>query len=184
MAWTIPVTGKRFDWKLGELPEGYDHKYIYSHIGYNLKLTDMQAAIGLAQLRKIDGFCHTRRTNWLKLREGLEPLEEYFILPEPTPRSSPSWFGFALTIRQSAPFERRELIRYLESRKIATRLLFAGNLTRQPAYREVSYRTVGDLKNTDAVMANGFWIGVFPGIEPAAIDYVLDALHEFCKVAA
>ncbi len=139
--------GKRFGWDLANLPSGYDHKYIYSRLGYNLKATEMQAAIGLAQLRKLPAFVEARRRNWQRLRDGLADLEEFFILPEATPGSKPSWFGFVLTVHPEAPFERSAIVRFLEGRKIATRPLFGGNLTKQPAYKDVKYRVVGDLKN-------------------------------------
>ena len=171
--------GKRFEWQLGELPYGYDHKYIYSHIGYNLKLTDMQAAVGVAQLKKLPSFIEARKRNWRLLYEGLKSLEEFFILPQPTPGSDPSWFGFAITVRPGAPFTRNELVQYLESKKIATRLLFGGNLTRQPAYQDVAYRTVGDLKNTDIVMNNTFWVGVYPGLSRDMIQYVRKAFDAY-----
>ena len=173
--------GKRFDWQLGDLPAGYDHKYIYSHVGYNLKVTDMQAAIGVAQIKKLPAFIEARRRNWCSLHEGLKPLEEFFILPEPTPKSNPSWFGFLLTVRPGAPFTRNALIRCLDERKIGTRLLFGGNLTRQPAYRNAPYRVVGDLTNTDIVMNQTFWIGVYPGLTPEMIAYVVETFHDFCK---
>jgi CDP-6-deoxy-D-xylo-4-hexulose-3-dehydrase len=173
--------GKRFSWQLGELPCGYDHKYTYSHIGYNLKLTDMQAAVGLAQLGKLDGFVAARRLNFALLRNGLRDLEEFFILPEPTPGSVPSWFGFPLAVRPGAPFARNEVTAWLEERKIATRLLFGGNLTRQPAYAESNYRVVGDLANADFVMDRVFWIGLYPGLGPQAIDYILTALHSLVR---
>lgn len=169
--------GKRFDWQLGELPCGYDHKYTYSHIGYNLKLTDMQAAIGVAQLGKLDGFCAARRRNFALLREGLGELEEFFLLPEATAGSDPSWFGFPVAVRPEAPFSRNEVTGWLEERKIATRLLFGGNLTRQPAYREHNYRAIGTLANTDFVMEQVFWIGLYPGITPAMIDYTITTLQ-------
>lgn len=181
--WCAPgdanTCGKRFDWQLGELPHGYDHKYIYSHVGYNLKVTDMQAAVGVAQLEKLPGFIETRKRNWRLLREGLAPYREHLILPEPTPSSDPSWFGFLLTVRPDAPFSRNDLVQHLEERKIATRLLFGGNLTRQPAYLDVEYRQVGDLENTDTVMRQSFWIGVYPGITEEMIGYVLDAFAGF-----
>ena len=173
--------GKRFDWQLGDLPAGYDHKYIYSHVGYNLKVTDMQAAIGVAQIKKLPAFIEARRRNWCSLHEGLKPLEEFFVLPEPTPKSNPSWFGFLLTVRPGAPFTRNALIRCLDERKIGTRLLFGGNLTRQPAYRNAPYRVVGDLTNTDIVMNQTFWIGVYPGQTPEMIAYVVETFHDFCK---
>jgi CDP-4-dehydro-6-deoxyglucose reductase, E1 len=175
--------GKRFDWQLAQLPCGYDHKYTYSHVGYNLKLTDMQAAIGVAQLEKLDGFADARRRNFTLLREGLSELEEFFILPEATAGSDPSWFGFPIAVRPEAPFSRNEVTGYLEGRKIATRLLFAGNLTRQPAYRDQRYRVACSLQNTDFVMDQVFWMGVYPGITAAMIDYALDILHTFVRSA-
>jgi CDP-6-deoxy-D-xylo-4-hexulose-3-dehydrase len=183
--WCAPgkdnTCGKRFDWQLGELPCGYDHKYIYSHIGYNLKATDMQAAVGVAQLAKLDEFIARRRANFAQLYEGLRDLEDVLVLPRATPGSEPSWFGLPLAVRRGAPFTRDQLIRHLEAKRIGTRLLFAGNLTRQPAYRGVHYRTVGDLKNTDFVTDQVFWIGVYPGLMPAMLDFVLDTLHAFCR---
>lgn len=173
--------GKRFDWQLGDLPCGYDHKYIYSHLGYNLKITDMQAAVGVAQLRKLPDFIAARKNNWRRLREGLTEFEDFLILPEPTAGSDPSWFGFAITVRPEAPFSRHALVQYLESQKIATRLLFAGNLTKQPAYQNRSHRIVGDLKNTDIVMNQTFWIGVYPGISTDMIDFVIDKFACFCR---
>lgn len=170
--------GKRFDWQLGDLPLGYDHKYTYSHIGYNLKATDMQAAVGVAQLEKIDGFIESRRANFAYLYEGLRDLQEFFILPEATPNSEPSWFGLPLAIRQNAPFNRNQVITLLESHKIATRLLFGGNLTRQPAYLHVPHRISGHLKNSDFVMNNVFWVGVYPGLTPKMLDYMLEIFHE------
>ena len=175
--------GRRFGWQLGRLPAGYDHKYTYSHIGYNLKLTDMQAAIGVAQLEKLPSFISARRRNFQRLLEGLEDLQEFFILPEPTPNSDPSWFGFPLAVREGVPFSRDEATRWLEDRRIATRLLFAGNLTRQPAYEEVQYRVVGDLANSDFAMNNMFWIGVFPGLTEPMIDYMLESLHSLVAAA-
>jgi CDP-6-deoxy-D-xylo-4-hexulose-3-dehydrase len=173
--------GKRFDWQLGDLPEGYDHKYIYSHIGYNLKATDMQAAVGVAQLKKLPVFIEKRKQNWRALREGLAKLEDWLILPEATPGSDPSWFGFAITVRPGAPFSRNDLVRHLEGRKIATRLLFGGNLTLQPAYKDANYRVCGDLACTNLVMNNTFWIGVYPRITDAMIGFVLETFEEFCK---
>ena len=172
---------KRFDWQLGELPPHYDHKYIYSHIGYNLKLTDMQAAVGVSQLRKLPGFIEARKRNWQRLHDGLKSLDEWFILPAPTPGSDPSWFGFLLTIRPGAPFARNELIRVLDEKKIATRLMFAGNLLRQPAYIGIQHRVVGDLANTDVIMKNSFWVGVYPGLTDEMIDYVLHMVARFVK---
>ncbi|MEJ5201238.1 MAG: lipopolysaccharide biosynthesis protein RfbH [Anaerolineales bacterium] len=173
--------GKRFDWRLGELPLGYDHKYIYSHIGYNLKLTDMQAAVGLAQLQKLPQFIETRRKNWQLLLNGLRDYAELLILPLPTPGSNPSWFGFPVTIRPEAPFSRAQLIRHLEARRIGTRQLFGGNLTRQPAYLDRSWRIVGDLSNTDIVMRQTFWVGVYPGLTPEMIAYVIESFDAFLK---
>ena len=173
--------GKRFDWQIGELPYGYDHKYIYSHVGYNLKVTDMQAAIGVAQLKKLPRFIEARRRNWQVLHDGLKPLEEFLILPQPTLYSEPSWFGFPITVRADAPFTRNELVRFLESRKIGTRLLFGGNLTRQPAYRDVSYRVVGELINADMVMKQSFWIGVYPGLTDAMLSYMIETVTELAN---
>ena len=171
--------GTRFDWQLGTLPRGYDHKYIFTHIGYNLKVTDMQAAVGVAQLEKLPGFVEARKRNWRLLHDGLAPFADMLILPEATPRSDPSWFGFLVTVRPDAPFRRNELIRHLDERKIGTRLLFGGNLTRQPAYEHVPHRVVGDLANTDLVMNGSFWIGVYPGLTDEMIEYVLASFAEF-----
>lgn len=180
--WCAPgkdnTCGKRFDWQLGELPCGYDHKYTYSHIGYNLKLSDMQAAVGLSQLKKLPGFIATRRRNFTLLREGLSLLQDRFILPEATPDSEPSWFGFPLAVRPGSGLSRDYVVRQLEARKIGVRLLFGGNLIRQPAYKDVEFRAVGDLKNSDFVMNNVFWIGVYPGIDPSMIHYMVEALHQ------
>jgi len=183
--WCAPgvanTCGKRFDWQLGDLPCGYDHKYIYSHIGYNLKMTDMQAAVGVAQLQKLPHFTQLRKRNWQHLYTGLKPYEEFFLLPQATPGSDPSWFGFLLTVREDAPFSRNELVRYLDERRIATRLLFSGNITRQPAYQNVPYRIVGDLTNTDTVMNQTFWIGVYPKLTPVMLDYVLSVFADFLR---
>jgi CDP-4-dehydro-6-deoxyglucose reductase, E1 len=173
--------GKRFDWQLGGLPHGYDHKYIYSHIGYNLKATDMQAAVGVAQLRKLPGFIEARRKNFRILHEGLKSLEEFFVLPEATEGSDPSWFGFPIAVRPGAPFARVDVVRYLESKKIATRTLFGGNLVRQPAYAEVPHRVVGTLENADFAMDRAFWIGVYPGMSQSMLNYVLDEMQELCR---
>ena len=172
--------GQRFDWQIGDLPAGYDHKYIYSHIGYNLKLTDMQAAIGVAQLKKLPQFIEARLRNHATLHSGLASLSDYLILPEPTRGANPSWFGFAITIRENAPFKRQELLRFLESRKIGTRLLFGGNLTRQPAYKDVEYRVSGSLTRTDTIMNSTFWIGVYPGLSEPMLEYVIRTMTEFC----
>ena len=170
--------GKRFEWQLGDLPCGYDHKYTYSHIGYNLKLTDMQAAVGLSQLQKLPQFIAARRRNFQLLHEGLQDLQEFFLLPEPTPGSEPSWFGFPMAVREEAPFSRARFIRYLEEHKINTRLVFAGNLIRQPAYSDTKYRTVSDLKMSDFMMNQSFWVGVFPGLSSEAIAYMVDTFHK------
>lgn len=171
--------GKRFSWQLGTLPRGYDHKYVYSHIGFNLKITDLQAAIGVQQLKKLPAFVSARRENWRLLREVFSTYEEYFVLPEPTPGSDPSWFGFKLVVRPEAPFTRGEFVDHLERHRIATRHVFAGNLLRQPAYVDTVHRVVGELRNTDLIMEGGFWIGVYPGISPAMIDYVGDVVRDF-----
>ena len=181
--WCAPgcdnTCGKRFGWQLGDLPSGYDHKYTYSHIGYNLKLTDMQAAIGLAQLRKLPCFIEARKQNWRTLRKGLDPFREFLTLPEATLGSDPSWFGFPITVRPEAPFRRDQLVAFLESRKIATRMLFGGNLLRQPAFKDCPRRVVGDLKHTDAVMKDMFWVGVYPGLSERMLDYTLESFRDF-----
>jgi CDP-4-dehydro-6-deoxyglucose reductase, E1 len=165
--------GKRFDWQLGDLPHGYDHKYTYSHIGYNLKLSDMQAAVGVAQLEKLDGFIAKRKENFNYLLEQLCPLENYLILPEATPNSEPSWFGFPITVREDAPISRNTLVQHLEKHKIGTRLLFGGNLLRQPAYKDIEYRLVGSSEQTDRVMNQTFWIGVYPGLTREMLDFIV-----------
>jgi CDP-6-deoxy-D-xylo-4-hexulose-3-dehydrase len=170
--------GKRFDWQLGGLPCGYDHKYTYSHLGYNLKLTDMQAALGVAQLERLDGFVAARRRNFAYLREALDDLQDVLILPEATPNAAPSWFGFPFLVREDAPFTRNELVRHLESRRVATRLLFGGNLVRQPAYADVTYRTVGDLANSDRVMHGCLWVGVYPGLTEEMLDWIAASVRE------
>jgi CDP-6-deoxy-D-xylo-4-hexulose-3-dehydrase len=172
---------KRFKWKLGDLPHGYDHKYIYSHLGFNLKITDMQAAVGLAQMDRLEGFIADRRRNFTTLKTGLEELEEYLILPEATARSEPSWFGFPITVQPGAPFTRDELVLHLNDKKIATRLLFGGNLIRQPYMIGREFRTIGDLPNANLVVTNTFWIGVYPGLGQAQLSYVLDVIRAFCK---
>ena len=175
--------GKRFEWQQGELPCGYDHKYTYSHIGYNLKLTDMQAAVGVAQLQKLPGFIEARRRNFQLLREGLSGCEDVFILPEATPNSEPSWFGFPIAVRPGAPFTRDDIVRHLEGRKIATRLLFGGNLLRQPAYQHVLHRKIGNLENADFVMNRVFWIGVYPGLRREHIEYMVESLSAYPTLA-
>jgi CDP-4-dehydro-6-deoxyglucose reductase, E1 len=170
--------GKRFGWKLGQLPQGYDHKYTYSHIGYNLKVTDMQAAVGVAQLKKLPAFIEARRANFRRLKEGLRDLQDYFILPEATPGSDPSWFGFPIAVRPGGKLARNDIVQALERNRIQTRLLFGGNLLRQPAYSGIEHRVVGDLKNTDFIMNNVFWIGVYPGLDAARLDYVIEVFHQ------
>jgi CDP-6-deoxy-D-xylo-4-hexulose-3-dehydrase len=170
--------GRRFGWQLGDLPHGYDHKCTYSHIGYNLKATDMQAAVGVSQLRKLPRFIEARRGNFAYLRRGLAPFADALLLPEATPGSEPSWFGFPITVGSTSPVSRDELVQVLEARKIRTRLLFGGNLLRQPAYREITCRVMGDLANADRVMNHTFWIGVFPGITRAMMDFVIATVGE------
>jgi CDP-6-deoxy-D-xylo-4-hexulose-3-dehydrase len=170
--------GKRFEWQLGELPHGYDHKYTYSHIGYNLKLTEMQAAIGVAQLLKLPGFIETRRDNFKLLYQGLSDLQDFLILPEATAGSDPSWFGFPIGVRPETRLTRDQITRFLEDHKIATRLLFGGNLTRQPAYREINRRVIGNLTNSDFVMNQVFWIGVYPGLTRTKIEYIISVFHD------
>jgi CDP-6-deoxy-D-xylo-4-hexulose-3-dehydrase len=172
---------KRFGWQLGDLPFGYDHKYTYSHIGYNLKITDMQAAVGLAQLDRVDDFIAARRANFQRLKKGLEKYQDIFILPEATPKSDPSWFGFLLTVRETASFKRDDLLKYLNEKKIGTRLLFAGNLIRQPYMKGRNYRVHGGTENSDIVMRDTFWLGVYPGLGDAAIDYILETISRFCE---
>ncbi len=165
--------GKRFDQQFGTLPAGYDHKYVYSHIGYNLKVTDMQAAVGVAQLKKLDGFIEARTRNYNHLREGLSDLQDRLLLPEATPNSEPSWFGFPVAVTRDGGLDRNAMVRELNERGIGTRLVFAGNLLRQPAYLDIEHRVVGDLTNADFVMENAFWLGVFPGLHDDHIDYVV-----------
>jgi CDP-6-deoxy-D-xylo-4-hexulose-3-dehydrase len=166
--------GKRFQWQLGDLPFGYDHKYVYSHIGYNLKITDFQAAVGLAQLERAVGFIEQRRANFAYLHDALKRFEEFLILPEATPNSDPSWFGFPITVRPEAPFSRLELLTFYDASKIGSRLLFSGNLTRQPAYKDVAYRISDTLENTDIVMNQTFWLGIYPGITTEMMDFVAE----------
>jgi CDP-6-deoxy-D-xylo-4-hexulose-3-dehydrase len=186
--WCAPgdanTCGKRFDWQLGGLPHGYDHKYTYSHIGYNLKATDLQASVGVAQLQKLPSFLEARKKNFATLKSGLSDAQEFFALPEPTPNSDPAWFGFPILLRSTAPFSRKELIGFLDEKKIATRLLFGGNLTRQPAYKDVRYRKIGSLENSDLVMNQLFWIGVYPGLTQPMLDYMIETLHAAPKVLA
>lgn len=171
--------GKRFDQQLGSLPQGYDHKYTYSHLGYNLKITDMQAACGLAQMERVEDLVETRKTNFKYLKEGLAGCEEFLILPEATEHSDPSWFGFPITIKPESGIDRVELLKFMDQYKIGTRLLFAGNLTRQPYFENVEYRVVGELTNTDIIMNHTFWIGVFPGLSTDHLDFVIEKFEEF-----
>ena len=170
--------GKRFDWELGDLPKGYDHKYIYSHIGYNLKVSDMQAAIGCSQLDKLEGFIAKRNANFDGLTRRIKAagLEEYLHLPEATPNSEPSWFGYLMSVRDGTGLNRTQIVQGLEERKVGTRLLFAGNLLRQPAFRDIEHRVVGNLENTDKTMRDSFWIGVWPGITEEMLDYMVETL--------
>jgi CDP-6-deoxy-D-xylo-4-hexulose-3-dehydrase len=168
---------RRFDWQLGELPEGYDHKYTYSHIGYNLKATDMQAAVGLSQLEKLPKFIRQRQENFAFLRESLKPLEEYLVFPEATPQSEPSWFGFPITVRESSPVSRNNIVQQLEAAKIGTRLLFGGNLLRQPAFLGIPHRKVGELTSADRVMNGTFWLGTYPGLTQPMLTHVADTLQ-------
>jgi CDP-6-deoxy-D-xylo-4-hexulose-3-dehydrase len=170
---------KRFGWQLGSLPMGYDHKYIYSHLGYNLKPLDIQAAIGREQLHKLDGFVAARRAHHARLSAALAAYEEYLVLPRATPHSEPSWFGLLLTVRDGAPFTRGELVCYLESRQVQTRQLFAGNLLRQPAFRNVAHRVVGGLENSDKIMNDALFVGVYPGLSPAMLAHVEGAFADF-----
>ncbi|MBI4650201.1 lipopolysaccharide biosynthesis protein RfbH [Candidatus Desantisbacteria bacterium] len=175
---------KRFKWQMGDLPYGYDHKYIYSHFGYNLKATDMQAAIGCIQLEKLPDFIKARQRNWKLLKEGLHDLSETFILPEPTPSSDPSWFGFMLTLKDNTSFTRDEIVKHLESNGIQTRMLFAGNIIKHPCFDEMrknktGYRIAGDLINTDKIMNNTFWIGVYPGLERNRIEFIIETIKKF-----
>jgi CDP-6-deoxy-D-xylo-4-hexulose-3-dehydrase len=171
--------GKRFCWKLGDLPEGYDHKYTYSHLGYNLKITDMQAACALAQLDKLDDFIKARKSNFAFLKERLKTCEEFLQLPESTPNSDPSWFGFPITVKENSPVSRLDLLTYLDQQKIGTRLLFAGNLVRQPSMEGAQYRISGDLTNTDRVMNQTFWIGVQPALTQEMLEYVCSQIETY-----
>lgn len=171
--------GRRFNTQYGDLPFGYDHKYVYSHIGYNLKVTDMQAAIGIAQLKKLPEFIKKRKENFKKLWKGLEKYQEYLLLPVASEKSDPSWFAFPITVKSNAPFTKNEIVKFLEENKIMTRQLFAGNLIKQPAYKGVEYRVVGDLKNTDFIMLNTFFIGVYPGIDELRMTYILKTFEKF-----
>jgi CDP-6-deoxy-D-xylo-4-hexulose-3-dehydrase len=172
---------KRFGWQLGELPFGYDHKYTYSHVGYNLKMTDMQAAVGVAQLEKLPDFVQKRRENFEFLYQQLQQVQDFFVLPQAAPNSEPSWFGFPILVKEDATFTRNDLVKYLEEKRIGTRLLFGGNLLRQPLYQGLNYRVIGDLSNADKIMESVFWIGVFPGLTQEMLQYVVLTLKNFCK---
>ena len=172
---------KRYEWTLGELPEGYDHKYTYSHLGYNLKSGDIQAAIGLTQLDRLDSFIELRRRNWAYLLDGVKGLEDFIILPKMTEHSNPSWFGFALTVKSDSPKSRNQIVEELNEKGIGTRLLFGGNLLRQPAFFDSPRRVIGNLVNTDRVMNDTFWIGVWPGLTIEMLDYMIAVLHEILK---
>mgnify|MGYP002682328661 FL=1 len=177
---------KRFEWELGELPHGYDHKFIYSHFGYNLKVTDMQAAIGCAQLAKLPAFTEARKRNWKLLREGLADLSDVFILPEATQNSDPSWFGFLMTIRDNAPFSREAIVNHLEANKIQTRMLFSGNIIKHPCFDEMrqsqkGYRVAGSLETTDKVMSSAFWVGVYPGLTEPMVQFMVEKIREFVR---
>ncbi len=183
--WCAPgmdnTCGKRFGWQLGELPYGYDHKYTYSHVGYNLKMTDMQAAVGCAQLDKLPEFITKRRQNFQFLHEQLQDLQDVLVLPVASPNSEPSWFGFPILVEENAPFTRNDLVRHLEEKRIGTRLLFGGNLVRQPAYKGLKYRVVGELSNSDRVMQSVFWVGVFPGLTEEMLAYMASTIRAFCS---
>jgi CDP-6-deoxy-D-xylo-4-hexulose-3-dehydrase len=172
--------GNRFGWKMGQLPKGYDHKYTYRHIGYNLKLSDMQAAVGLSQLDRAPEFIAARRRNFTYLTEGLKDIDS-IILPQATPNSDPSWFGFPIAVRENMARSRDEVVRHLEGNKVATRLLFAGNLLRQPAYQDIAHRTIGEMARADFVMNNVFWIGTFPGLDKPRLDYMIEILQAAVK---
>jgi CDP-6-deoxy-D-xylo-4-hexulose-3-dehydrase len=172
---------KRFSWKLGDLPFGYDHKYTYSHLGYNMKITDMQAACGLAQLDRLDNFINKRKENFIFLYKNLKELEEFLILPEPEKHSEPSWFGFPLSLRNNIKHNRNDLCKYLNENKIGTRLLFSGNLIKQPYMKDVIFKVNGELKNTDFIMENTFWVGLYPGLSLKHLEYIVSKFLNFFK---
>ena len=174
--------GKRFDWRLDSLPKGYDHKYIYSHLGYNLKMTDMQAACGLAQMDRIEGFIDKRKKNFNYLKKGLQPFSDLIILPEATKNSDPSWFGFPITIKPESNINRIDLLKFLDNHKIGTRLLFSGNIIRQPYFKNLNYRTLGELTNTDVIMNHSLWVGVYPGINEKMLDFVIAQISDFLTI--
>lgn len=171
--------GKRFEWKIGEMPYGYDHKFIYSHLGYNFKITDMQASVGLAQLNNLEHFIQTRKNNFSYLKKGLKQFEDNLILPESTPNSDPSWFGFTITIKENLSYTKKDLIEFLSSKLIDTRPLFAGNITKQPYFKNIKYRISGSLRNTEMITSNSFWIGVYPGLTKEMLDYVIQTFDLF-----
>jgi len=173
--------GKRFSQQFGTLPHGYDHKYVYTHVGYNLKLTDMQAAVGVAQLAKLEGFVARRKANFQRIQEMLQPYTDRLLLPHAPPNTDPSWFGYVVTVREDAGFTRDEITRFLESNRIETRNLFSGNLLRQPAFIDIEHRVVGDLANTDVIMQRTFFIGVYPGLDDRRLDYVGSAFERFMR---
>lgn len=183
--WCAPgcdnTCGHRFDMHIGELPDGYDHKYTYSHLGYNLKITDMQAAVGVAQIKKVKTFIKLRKSNFIKIKNKLKQFEKYLILPEATEKSEPSWFGFLISVKKDSPFTRNDFVKYLNNKKIATRLLFAGNVLKQPYMKNRNYKVVGNLENTDFIMENTFWIGVYPAITDEMIDYIEKIFKEFLE---
>ena len=176
------LCGHRFDGQFGELPQGYDHKYVYSHFGYNLKVTDMQAAVGVEQLKKFPSFIEARRHNWTRLRAALEPVADKLILPEPAENSEPSWFGFIVSVKPESGLMRNQVTRYVEDHNIQTRLLFSGNLIKHPCFDQIrgtdAYRIVGDLEQTDYIMNNSFWVGVYPGMTDEKIDYMAQIIKE------
>jgi CDP-6-deoxy-D-xylo-4-hexulose-3-dehydrase len=179
----IDACGKRFDQQHGDLPKGYDHRYTYSHIGYNMKALDLQAAIGVEQMKKLPGFSETRRYNWHRLKMGLGRYEEFFELPHASPDTCPNWFAFMLLVRPGAPFTRRDVMTYLEGHKVGTRMFFGGNLARQPAYKHANMRVVGDLAGSDRMMNDAFFLGVYPGLTDAHIDYMIETIGRFVKGA-